>query len=214
VMLLPHGLEGQGAEHSSCRIERFLELAEDDNIQIMNLTTPAQYFHGLRLQAIRKWRKPLIIATPKSLLRHPEAISSLDDLAKGGFQTVIADEEVKTAKAVLLCTGKVYYDLLHARKDRGRRDVAIVRLEQIYPFPEEVLSGVLARYGKTTPVVWVQEEPGNMAVYPCLRQKYCENLLGHPLSLVSRPNSPSPATGHASSHKLEQQILVDEALSI
>ena len=214
TLLLPHGYEGQGPEHSSARIERFLALAAEDNIQVCNLTTPAQIFHALRRQVLRPWRKPLIIFSPKSLLRHPEAISTLDDLANGTFQRVIGDADVnpKEVKRVLLCTGKVYYDLLKARREAGRNDVAIVRLEQIYPI-NDTLQEALQPYPSGTPLVWVQEEPKNMGAWyfinARLREKIGERL---PLSAVTRAESASPATGSKASHELEQKHLLAEAL--
>ncbi|HEY6458637.1 MAG TPA: 2-oxoglutarate dehydrogenase E1 component [Polyangiaceae bacterium] len=213
VLLLPHGFEGQGPEHSSARIERFLQLAAEDNIQVCNLTTPGQLFHVLRRQVSRMWRKPLVIFTPKSLLRHPEAVSTLDEIANGSFQRVIPDGTVdpKGVKRILLCSGKVYFDLVAERKNRERKDVAIVRLEQYYP-----LSGALAKalggYPEGTPVVWVQEEPRNMGAWYFINARQAD-VVGtrHPLSLVSRPESASPATGSKAAHDLEQKMLLDEA---
>src|SRR6476659_4774843 len=166
VLLLPHGYEGQGPEHYRARIERFLQLSASDNIQVCNLTTPAQLFHALRRQVLRPWRKPLIIFTPKSLLRHKEAVSTVEDLAKGQFQRVIPDTQTDPAKVkrVLLCSGKVYYDLLDARRKLARDDVAIVRLEQLYPLNQELVKA-LEPYADGTPLVWVQEEPSNMGAW-------------------------------------------------
>jgi 2-oxoglutarate dehydrogenase E1 component len=215
VLLLPHGFEGQGPEHSSARIERFLNLAAEDNIQVCNLTTPAQLFHVLRRQVNRPWRKPLIIFTPKSLLRHPEAVNTLDDIADGAFQRVIPDVAVDGAKVrrILLCSGKVYYDLTAERRRRKRDDVAIVRLEQYYPL-SPALGKALAGYREGTPVVWVQEEPTNMGVWYFLNARKAEFFgTRHPLSLVSRPESASPATGSKAAHDLEQKILLDEAFA-
>jgi 2-oxoglutarate dehydrogenase E1 component len=214
VLLLPHGYEGQGPEHSSARMERFLQLAASDNIQVCNLTTPAQLFHCLRRQVVRAWRKPLIIFTPKSLLRHKEAVSTTDDLVSGRFQRVIPDAQIDPAKVkrVLLCTGKVYYDLLEARRKRGREDVAIVRLEQLYPFNDE-LARVLSAYADGTRLVWVQEEPRNAGPWYFMNANLT-NVIGQrlPLSVVSRPAAASPATGSKASHDLEQARLLDEAL--
>jgi 2-oxoglutarate dehydrogenase E1 component len=215
VLLLPHGFEGQGPEHSSARIERFLNLAAEDNIQVCNLTTPAQLFHVLRRQVNRPWRKPLIIFTPKSLLRHPEAVNTLDDIADGAFQRVIPDVAVDGAKVrrIVLCSGKVYYDLTAERRRRKRDDVAIVRLEQYYPL-SPALGKALAGYREGTPVVWVQEEPSNMGVWYFLNARKAEFFgTRHPLSLVSRPESASPATGSKAAHDLEQKILLDEAFA-
>ncbi|HVH45295.1 MAG TPA: 2-oxoglutarate dehydrogenase E1 component [Labilithrix sp.] len=215
VLLLPHGYEGQGPEHSSARIERFLQLAASDNIQVCNLTTPAQLFHALRRQVLRPWRKPLVIFTPKSLLRHKEAVSTVEDLSKGQFQRVIADTATDPAKVkrVLLCTGKVYYDLLDARRKLGRDDVAIIRLEQLYPINDE-LSRVLSAYKDGTRLVWVQEEPRNMGPWYFMNSNLTR-IIGErlPLSVVSRPAAASPATGSKASHDLEQQRLLAEALA-
>ncbi|MDQ3461165.1 MAG: 2-oxoglutarate dehydrogenase E1 component [Deinococcota bacterium] len=215
VLLLPHGFEGQGPEHSSARLERFLMLAAEDNIQVANLTTPAQLFHLLRRQVLRKWRKPLVVMTPKSLLRHPRAVSPLSELAEGRFQRVIPDAQdapVEGVRRILICTGKVYYELEKEREDLGRNDVAILRLEQLYPLPEEELRAALAPYRDGTPVFWVQEEPENMGAWRFLRVKFGSALGGRlPFSGISRPESASPATGSASSHKLEQAKLLGEA---
>jgi len=216
VLLLPHGYEGQGPEHSSARIERFLQLAASDNIQVCNLTTPAQLFHALRRQVHRPWRKPLVIFTPKSLLRHKEAVSTAADLAEGTFQRVIADTETDPAKVkrVLLCSGKVYYDLLDTRRKLGRDDVAIIRLEQLYPINDE-LSRVLSAYKDGTRLVWVQEEPRNMGAWYFMNSNLTK-IIGErlPLSVVSRPAAASPATGSKASHDLEQKRLLDEALAL
>jgi 2-oxoglutarate dehydrogenase E1 component len=215
VLLLPHGMEGQGPEHSSGRIERFLNLCVNDNMQVCNLTTPAQYFHALRRQVLRPYRKPLIIMSPKSLLRHPMATSPLSDFTHGGFQHIIPDAVIKDAtkvRRVLLCTGKVYYDLLAAREERGYDDVAIIRIEQLYPLHKDVLLEILSAYSDGTQVVWVQEEPKNMGPWPYINRELPGLLLGSfPWSCVSRPLSASPATGSATRHKREQARLVDDA---
>jgi 2-oxoglutarate dehydrogenase E1 component len=215
VLLLPHGYEGQGPEHSSARIERFLQLGASDNIQVCNLTTPAQLFHALRRQVLRPWRKPLIVFTPKSLLRHKEAVSTVDDLTHGRFQRVIPDAQTEPAKVkrVLLCTGKVYYDLLDARRKLARDDVAIIRIEQLFPFNHELLES-LAAYAPGTALVWVQEEPRNAGPWYYMSANLPPLLAGRwPLSLVSRPAAASPATGSKASHDLEQQRLISEALA-
>ncbi|HEY1955731.1 MAG TPA: 2-oxoglutarate dehydrogenase E1 component [Polyangiaceae bacterium] len=212
VMLLPHAYEGQGPEHSSARLERFLQLAAEDNIQICNLTTPAQLFHCLRRQVLRPWRKPLVVMTPKSLLRHKEAVSPLADFSNGKFQRVIPDDlDPSKVKRVLLCSGKVYYDLLDARRKLAREDVAIVRLEQLYPLNEE-LPKALERYADGTPLVWVQEEPSNMGAWYFLNARL-RDVIGErlPLSLASRVESASPATGSKASHYLEQKMLIEVA---
>ncbi|MBV9947629.1 MAG: 2-oxoglutarate dehydrogenase E1 component, partial [Myxococcales bacterium] len=215
VLLLPHGFEGQGPEHSSGRIERFLQLAAEDNIQVCNLTTPGQFFHVLRRQVKRLWRKPLIVFTPKSLLRQADAVSTLDELGGGSFQRVIPDDSVDQArvKRVLLCSGKIYYDLAAERRRRGRGDVAIVRLEQLYPL-SDALPRALARYPEKTPVVWVQEEPRNMGGWYFLNARQHE-IFGdrHPLLLVSRDESASPATGSKAAHDLEQTMLLEQAFA-
>jgi 2-oxoglutarate dehydrogenase E1 component len=214
VLLLPHGYEGQGPEHSSARLERFLQLCGEDNIQVCNLTTAAQIFHALRRQVLRPWRKPLVIMSPKSLLRAPEASSTLDEIANGSFQRVIPDQgklDPKKVKRVLLCTGKVYYDLAARRAETKRDDVAIVRLEQIYPINEELVRA-LAVYEDGTDLVWVQEEPWNMGSWHHLALSL-PRILGKrlPLREVTRAESASPATGSAAAHKLEQKMLLDEA---
>ncbi|HEX7377798.1 MAG TPA: 2-oxoglutarate dehydrogenase E1 component [Pirellulales bacterium] len=214
VLLLPHGFEGMGPEHSHARLERFLLAAADDNLQVVNLTTPAQYFHCLRRQALRKWRKPLIVMAPKSLLRLPRCVSPLDDCAQGGFQRVMADSPPagQTASHVLLCSGKFYYDLLAERERLGRADVPIVRLEQLYPFPAGDLRAALAEFAAGTPVCWAQEEPENMGAWPFLRVNLGERLFGRfPFDGVTRPAAASPATGSHSSHKMEQQLLLARA---
>ena len=215
VMLLPHGFEGSGPEHSSARLERFLQLCAEDNLQIMNLTTPAQIFHALRRQVLRKLRKPMIVMSPKSLLRHPQAVSSLADLAEGSFQQTIPDNTVDPKKVtrVLLCSGKVYYDLAAKREEVGRDDVAIVRLEEIYPLPMTQLAAALQPYPADVPVVWVQEEPENMGAWRFLRVHWLGELLGHAFSGVTREASASPATGSGNSHKLEQAKLLREAFA-
>jgi 2-oxoglutarate dehydrogenase E1 component len=218
VMLLPHGFEGQGPEHSSARLERFLMLAGEDNIQVAYPTTPAQMFHLLRRQVVRKYRKPLIVMTPKSLLRLKECSSSLDELAVGTFQRVMDDAAVtdKTGVSrILLCSGKVFYDLTRFRESEHLEDVAIVRLEQLYPFPEQQLAQVLAHYPADAKLMWVQEEPRNMGAWPFLASRYAQKFLeaGRPLRAVTRPESASPATGSGSAHKLEQSTLIKEAFS-
>ena len=216
VLLLPHGFEGMGPEHSSARIERFLQLCARDNIQVVYPTTPAQYFHCLRRQVLRKWRKPLVVMTPKSLLRHPGAVSTLDALADREFETVIADGSAQEAyQKVLLCSGKVYYDLEKKRAEMNRADVAIVRIEQFYPVPEERLRSALERYPSGTPVVWVQEEPRNMGA-ACFWHLQLGNKLfdRFPFSVVARDASASPATGSASRHHQQQAELLAAAFAL
>jgi 2-oxoglutarate dehydrogenase E1 component len=214
VLLLPQGFEGQGPEHSSARLERFLELAVHDNIQIVSPTTPAQYFHVLRRQALRRWRKPLVVMTPKSLLRHPGVGSSLAELAQGGFQRLLADAAVAPGQArrVLLTSGKVYYELLATREALSRDDVAILRLEQLYPLRDEQLREALAPYPPAAPAVWVQEEPANMGAWRYLLARFGDRLFGtRAFSGVCRPASASPATGWGALHRLEQQKLLKVA---
>ena len=208
TLLLPHGFEGQGPEHSSARLERYLQLCAEDNMQVCYPTTPAQIFHLLRRQVLRPWRKPLIVLTPKSLLRHKLAVSSLDDLSKGAFRRIIFDPTVKKAKRVLLCTGKVYYDLAMAREAKKRTDVAIVRFEQLYPLSDEAIAEAVKPYGDAE-LFWVQEEPFNMGAWYHVHARWPDGLPR--LGCISRPESASPATGSEKSHKYEQQLLVDQA---
>jgi len=214
VMLLPHGFEGQGPEHSSARLERFLSQAARDNIQIVQPTTPAQMFHCLRRQVLRMFRKPLVVFTPKSLLRHPECLSTLDALAAGGFQKVIGDDSIPAAnvRRILLCSGKVAYELEKRRKDLGRGDVAIVRVEQLYPLPKAELERVLGGYTAGTQAVWVQDEPENMGAWRFMRIHFGEKLCDRfPLVGVCRQAAASPATGSKKSHDLEQAELLTAA---
>jgi 2-oxoglutarate dehydrogenase E1 component len=213
-MLLPHGFEGQGPEHSSARLERFLMLAAEDNIQVCQPTTPAQYFHLLRRQVLRPWRKPLVVMTPKSLLRHPACVSTREELATGMFRRVLPDPATprESARKVLLCSGKIYYELVEKREKLRAKDVAIVRLEQLYPLSESELAAALEGVPDGTPVVWAQEEPENMGARRYLKVTVGDRLLDrHPVTYVSRPASASPATGSANAHKKEQAQLLDEA---
>ena len=215
VLLLPHGLEGAGPEHSSARIERFLQLAADDNIQVVYPTTPAQYFHCLRRQMLRRWRKPLIVMTPKSLLRDPRALSSLEALGANRFEKVLPDPDLGTAEAkrILLGSGKVYYDLAASREQKKATDFCILRLEQVYPFPLGDLEGIL-KGSKLDSVTWVQEEPANMGVWPYLRQQFGERLLERfQLKLISRPASATPAAGSNRRHKQEQADIMERAFA-
>jgi 2-oxoglutarate dehydrogenase E1 component len=214
VLLLPHGFEGQGPEHSSARLERFLVSAADHNIQVVVPSTPAQYFHCLRRQVLRRWQKPLVVLTPKSLLRHHRVICAWDELVDGGFQKVLADprEPTRPIGRILLCMGKMYYDLEKARDEQGRDDLALVRIEQFYPFPAQALERALKRYPVGTPVIWVQEEPANMGAWQFLQVAWPLQL-GHrqaPLG-ITRPESASPATGSHATHKWEQQQLIARA---
>jgi 2-oxoglutarate dehydrogenase E1 component len=213
VLLLPHGFEGQGPEHSSARLERFLALGAQDNIQVVYPTTPAQYFHCLRRQVVRNWRKPLVVMTPKSLLRHPDAGSTLQQCAEGKFECVLADSlpDAGKVRRILLCAGKIFYELESRRMELGRQDVAILRVEQLYPLHEEALRLALAAYGEGTPVLWVQEEPENMGAWRYLRARFGERLFGFPFGGLRRPASASPATGSARVHKRDQAYLVAQA---
>ncbi len=212
TMLLPHGWEGLGPEHSSARLERFLLLCAGNNIQVANLTTPAQYFHLLRRQIKAPFRKPLILMTPKSLLRHPMAVSTLQELAAGRFTPVLADEEAAaSAKKVIFCSGKIYYQLIARRQQINAVDTAIVRVEQLYPFPEAELAAAIGRYKKARVWTWVQEEPENMGAWWFIRPRLAE-LLAHPLDYVARKPAASPATGFPKIYKMEQDGIVDQAI--
>ncbi len=217
TLMLPHGYEGQGPEHSSARIERFLQLCADNNMQVCQPTTPAQIFHLLRRQMIRLFRKPLVIFTPKSLLRNKEAVSSLSDLSKGGFQTVIPEIheiEAKKVKRILVCSGKVYYDLTNARKERGAEDVAILRVEQLYPFPHKAFATELAKYPNANEVVWVQDEPQNQGAWFQIQHNLLENMgAGQKLAYAGRPASASPAVGYYAKHNEQQKALIESAFS-
>jgi 2-oxoglutarate dehydrogenase E1 component len=216
VLLLPHGYEGQGPEHSSARLERYLQLCALDNMQVCVPTTPAQMFHMLRRQMLRDARKPLVVMTPKSLLRHKLATSSLDDLANGTFQLVIPDSRItdaKKVKRVVLCSGKVYYDLFEAAEKDKIKDVALVRVEQLYPFPRQEVSEQLARYSQAREVIWCQEEPMNQGAWFQIRH-HLQASVGpnHGLYYAGRARSPAPACGHYNTHVVEQQALVAQAL--
>jgi 2-oxoglutarate dehydrogenase E1 component len=210
VMLLPHGYEGQGPEHSSARLERFLELSADYNIVVSNITTPANFFHALRRQLTWDFRKPLIVMSPKSLLRHPLVVSPISDFTKGHFQEIIDDTYVnpKEVKLLLLCTGKVYYDLLDEQQKSQRKDVAIVRMEQLYPFPEKQLNEVLKKYKGAT-VRWVQEEPVNMGAWGFILKRLY--FTGLQIQVIARDEAASPAVGYLKAHNESQKELVKQA---
>ncbi|HET6583031.1 MAG TPA: 2-oxoglutarate dehydrogenase E1 component [Nannocystaceae bacterium] len=214
VLMLPHGFEGQGPEHSSARLERFLQLAAEDNIQVCNFSTPAQLFHAFRRQELRKWRKPLIVMAPKSLLRTRASYSPLDEFVSGQFHRIIDDTSADKAKVkrIMLCSGKVYYDLVRGREERKRNDVAIVRIEQLYPFQREALDAVLAGYPAATELMWVQEEPFNMGAWPYMRPilRAAQGARFTP-AYAGRPERASPATGSPDSHELEQRMILDDA---
>jgi 2-oxoglutarate dehydrogenase E1 component len=213
VLLLPHGFEGMGPEHSSARLERFLALAAENNIQITQPTTPAQFFHLLRRQILRKWCKPLVVLTPKSLLRHPRVVSPREQFTGGCFQRIITDPlPGQEVKRVLICSGKIYYEMLAYREEQKRNDVAIIRLEQLYPLHDESLEKVLESYAEKIPVLWVQEEPQNMGAWRFLHEKFGKHLFGRwPFAVVARAESASPATGSSGAHKMEQQRLIRRA---
>ncbi|MEO1338475.1 MAG: 2-oxoglutarate dehydrogenase E1 component, partial [Myxococcota bacterium] len=218
TLLLPHGFEGQGPEHSSARLERFLMAAAEDNIQVVNLTTPAQIFHVLRRQVLRRIRKPLVVMSPKSLLRHPEAVSSLDDLANGRFMPIIADDEKrvdpKKVRKVVLTSGKLYYELAAERKKREAYDVALIRIEQYYPLSQDELRDALADYPDGVPAVWAQEEPENMGAWPFMMMMFRSTVLDRfPLHGVYRRRSASPATGSAAAHKKEQALVIEQTFA-
>ncbi|MBI1762105.1 MAG: 2-oxoglutarate dehydrogenase E1 component, partial [Acidobacteria bacterium] len=216
VMLLPHGYEGQGPEHSSARLERYLQLCAENNMQVCYPTTPAQYFHLLRRQVKQSAERPLIVMTPKSLLRLPQAVSSLAQFTTGGFLPVIGDTVAPAAvERVLVCSGKVYYDLHAEREKRGDNRVAILRLEQFYPFPQTLLQRWLAHYGQARQLFWVQEEPRNMGGWWFMRSRLeALTRAGQELRYVGRTASASPATGSYTLHQLEQQEFLREALSL
>lgn len=211
VVLLPHGYEGQGPEHSSARMERYLTLAAENNIQIANCTTPANFFHLLRRQLHRPFRKPLIVFTPKSLLRHPRCISSVNEITSGGFREVIDDEtaDPKVVNKVVFCNGKLYYDLLAEREKLNNNKIALVRIEQLYPFPIEQVTAVNARYKHAKTYIWAQEEPANMGAWNFVHELLSTQI---PVKLISRPASGSPATGSGKFHVIRHQKILDKVM--
>ena len=210
TILLPHGLEGQGPEHSSARPERFLQLCAEENMQVCNPSTPSQYFHLLRRQMKRSFRKPLIIFTPKSLLRHPAAVSSLSDLSEGRFHEVIGDPDCEGASRILLCSGKIYYELLEKRKKAGDRSTAILRIEQFYPFPDQELRKELSKFKSVESIQWVQEEPKNMGAWNFIRFRL-NIIAGMAPGYIGRPRAATPAHGFRASHQKEQEVLLNSA---
>ena len=217
VMLLPHGLEGQGAEHSSARLERFLQLCANKNIQVCVPTTPAQMFHMVRRQMLRPFRKPLIVMTPKSLLRHRLASSSMEDLAEGQYHPVIGEIDhldPETVERIVICSGKVYFDLLEARRTRGLHNVAIVRLEQIYPFPYGDLDAAMTPFSACKEVIWCQEEAQNQGAWDLVKHRLSELVhSAKRIFFVGRPASAAPAVGYLAVHIKQQERLINEALS-
>jgi len=231
VMLLPHGYEGQGPEHSSARLERFLQLCAQENIQVMNCTTPANYFHALRRQIHREFRKPLIIMTPKSLLRNKRCISNIEDFTKkNSFHRILPDhaeiknynliklKKDKEIKKVIICSGKVYFDLLEAREKIKNNSVIFIRIEQLYPFPVKTLASILKRFKKNAKFFWCQEEPQNMGAWNSARN-YIEWTLNHigatykEVSYIGRKPAASPATGYIKRHVDQQKQIVEKVLS-
>jgi 2-oxoglutarate dehydrogenase E1 component len=211
VMLLPHGYEGQGPEHSSGRIERYLQLAAKDNIQVCQPSTAAQYFHLLRRQALRSWRKPLIVFTPKGMLRHPDAASPLREMSAGRFQTVMQDREIASGERIILCTGKIGHELRRERKRRGDTRTAIIFLEQMHPLPEAELEAAFAQHANAREFLWVQEEPANMGALNYLAPQLERLTRGAPLRSVKRSPSSSPSTGSHAAHEMEQKTLLELA---
>jgi len=217
TLMLPHGYEGQGPEHSSARVERFMQLAADTNMGIVQPTTASQIFHVIRRQMVRDLRKPLVIFTPKSLLRNKEATSPLSEFTKGGFQTVIGEvKELKAdkVKRVIACSGKVYYDLVKRREEKGSDDVAVVRVEQLYPFPHKAFAAELKKYPNATDVVWCQDEPQNQGAWFFIQHNIHENMHeGQKLGYAGRAASASPAVGYAHLHQDQQKALIDAAFA-
>ena len=217
VMFLPHGYEGMGAEHSSARLERFMQLCAEDNMQVCVPSTPAQTFHMLRRQMIRPYRRPLIVMTPKSLLRNPAAVSTMEELAEGNFKTIIDDDRyIKNSKTgierLVLCSGKVYYDL-RAKADEVGNLTPLIRIEQLYPYPEELLGKLLKSYPDLKEVVWCQEEPRNQGAWDSTKHRFTQ-FKEYKLSVVSRPSAAAPAVGLHKVHLMQQATLVQQALNL
>jgi len=213
VMLLPHGYEGQGPEHSSARLERFLQQCAEYNMTVANITSPANFFHALRRQIARPFRKPLVVMSPKSLLRHPKCVSSVDELTgKTKFQETLAPEltatEAKKIKKVVICTGKIYYDLLEAQESRSASDTALLRIEQLYPFPKEQVDQFLKKF-KSAKLIWAQEEPSNMGASDFV----WKNMKDYDLEIIARKASASPATGFKKVHEAQQKDILDRVFA-
>jgi 2-oxoglutarate dehydrogenase E1 component len=215
VMLLPHGYEGQGPEHSSARLERFLQSCAENNIQVCNVSTPAQYFHLLRRQMKREFKKPLIIMSPKSLLRHRECVSKVENFTDSEFWSILDDETVdrKTAKRIIFCSGKLYYDLDAHREASKVEDTAIIRIEQLYPLNTDLIERIVANYPKAESIVWCQEEPKNMGGWSFIAPRLMETL-GKLPSYAGRKESASPAVGSLARHRHEQKKLIEHAFSL
>ena len=214
TMFLPHGYEGQGPEHSSGRIERFLQLSAHDNIQVVQPSTPSQIFHLLRRQIVRPYRRPLVVFTPKSLLRHPEAVSSLKDFSQGAFQAILDDPaELNSADVTRLvfCSGRIYYDLNKTCRERNVRHIALIRVEQLYPVPDLELKAVMARYPKVETIVWAQDEPRNQGPWRFMAHHLSQQSKLRP-TYAGRPESSAPATGIASLHKKQLEEILATAL--
>ncbi len=212
-LLLPHGYEGQGPEHSSARIERYLQLAAEDNIQVCQPSTAAQYFQLLRRQALRRWRKPMVVFAPKSMLRHPDASSPIEDFQRLRFEWVVPDREVTSAERILICSGKIGHELRAERKRRGDTNTAILFLDQLYPFPKNELRAEMARHANAREMVWVQEEPANMGALSYVLPRIRTYFPDLPVRSVKRSASASPATGSAKAHELEQKTLLTLAFT-
>jgi 2-oxoglutarate dehydrogenase E1 component len=216
TLMLPHGYEGQGPEHSSARLERFMQLAADNNMQIVQPTSASQIFHVLRRQMVRLFRKPLVILTPKSLLRAKDASSPMAEFTRGDFKTVIGEHHAEInpekVRRVIACSGKVYYDLVRKREDRKALDVAIVRVEQLYPFPHKAFAAEMKRYPNATDIVWCQDEPQNQGAWFFVQHYVHENMNdGQRLGYAGRPASASPAVGYAHLHQEQQKALLEQA---
>jgi 2-oxoglutarate dehydrogenase E1 component len=216
TLMLPHGYEGQGPEHSSARLERFMQLAADNNMQIVQPTSASQIFHVLRRQMVRMFRKPLVLMTPKSLLRNKDATSPLSDFTKSDFKTVIGEVSTEInadkVKRIIVCSGKVYYDLVKFRAEKKSQDVAILRVEQLYPFPHKAFAAEIKKYPNATDVVWCQDEPQNQGAWFFVQHYIHENMLeGQKLGYAGRPASASPAVGYAHLHQEQQKALLEQA---
>ncbi|MFI3247259.1 MAG: 2-oxoglutarate dehydrogenase E1 component, partial [Ferrimonas sp.] len=218
TLLLPHGYEGQGPEHSSARLERFLQLCANHNMQVCVPTTPAQVYHMLRRQTVRPMRRPLVVMSPKSLLRHPMAVSTMDELANGTFQNVISEiDELDPAQItrVVFCSGKVYYELLERRRQEKLTNIVIIRIEQLYPFPATELAEVLQLYQHVTDFVWCQEEPQNQGAWYCSQHHFWAAIPSQAqLTYAGRSASAAPAVGYISLHNTQQQALIESALNL
>jgi 2-oxoglutarate dehydrogenase E1 component len=212
VMLLPHGYEGQGPEHSNARPERFLQLAAEYNMVVANITEPSNFFHLLRRQLAWEFRKPCVVMSPKSLLRHPKVFSPLEEFTQGAFREIIGDNSVsaKEVKRVVLCSGKIYYDLEEVREKEKIKDIAIIRIEQLHPLPKKQLTEALKTY-KNAEVVWVQEEPENMGYWNYLLRMLYKEI---PMDVIARKPSASPATGYHKVHVQEQNYIINKALKL